>query len=199
MIEKYVRPGYQSYFVDPVARALIQLSPLSPNLITFVGCFLGLISALLIALGHAYSALIFLLLSGFCDTLDGTVARFEKRSSSIGTVCDLVADRIVEAAIVIGLFLYAPETRALLSLLMMTSILICITSFLVVGIFSENQSEKSFFYSPGLIERGEAFLFFSLMILFPSFFVLTSALFTFLVLLTAMIRLVQFANIWNGR
>lgn len=82
---------------------------------------------------------------------------------------------------------------------MLTSILLCVTSFLVVGIFTEKQTEKSFYYSPGLIERGEAFFFFILMILFPSYFVLLSSLFILLVLLTTAIRVVQFANIWTGR
>lgn len=199
MLEKYFRPRYQVFFVDPLAKILIRLFPVSPGLITIIGCILGLISALCISFGFVFFALVFLLLSGFCDTLDGTVARLKGRVSSIGTVGDIICDRIVEAGVVIGLFLHAPEARGLLCLLMLTSILLCVTSFLVVGIFSENQTEKSFYYSPGLIERGEAFFFFILMILFPSYFVLLSSLFILLVLLTTAIRVVQFANIWTGR
>ncbi len=195
MLEKYFRPIYQTLFLDPLARALVCLPPISPNMITFLGCFLGLICAFFIAIGWHYLALLFLLLSGGCDTLDGTLARQTNRVSQVGTVWDIVCDRIVEAALVIGLFLYAPDARALLSLLMMTSILLCITSFLVVGIFSENQTEKGFYYSPGIIERGEAFVFFASMILLPSYFVILSLSFTFLVLLTAVIRLIQFATI----
>ena len=78
---------------------------------------------------------------------------------------------------------------------MLMSILICITSFLVVGIFSPNTSEKGFFYSPGFIERGEAFLFFIVMAIFPSLFPFFSLLFFSLVFLTALIRLVQFRRI----
>jgi archaetidylinositol phosphate synthase len=198
MIEKYLRPPYQAYLADPISKAIVHRFSFSPFIVTLSGCFLGLASALFIFLGYAWPALIFLLSSGFCDTLDGTIARMKGCSSPIGTVGDIVCDRVVEAAVVIGLFLYAPETRALLCMLMMTSILLCITSFLVVGIFSENKTEKSFYYSPGIIERGEAFLFFALMIVFPSLFILLGSLFTFLVLLTAAIRLVQFANICTG-
>jgi hypothetical protein len=80
------------------------------------------------------------------------------------------------------------------SLLMLGSILICVTSFLVVGIFLENTSQKSFYYSPGLIERAEAFLFFVLMILFSKAFSILAVIFSILVFLTAALRLYQFAQ-----
>ena len=199
MLEKYVRAFYQMILVDPLARFSLKLYPLSPNAITFTGCFLGLGAALCLALGSTWWALSLLLLSGFLDTLDGTIARMAKRESALGTVYDIVCDRLVEMAIVVALFLYAPEGRALISLLMMGSILMCVSTFLVVGIFSENGSQKGFHYSPGLVERGEAFVFFALMILFPSQFVLLGSLFAILVFLTGVIRIVQFANIFHAQ
>ncbi len=189
MIEKYLRASYQSFFADPLARRLCRLSP---SFLTLLGGSLGLIAAILIALKSNWYALAFLLLSGLLDTLDGTVARLKKQTSVLGTVYDIVADRLVEGAIVMGLYLYAPESRAFFCLLMFMSILLCITSFLVVGIFSQNTSDKGFFYSPGLIERSEAFVFFILMIVLPSLFTLLSLLFAILVFLTAIIRLAQF-------
>lgn len=75
---------------------------------------------------------------------------------------------------------------------MLSSVLLCITSFLVVGIFSQNTTEKSFYYSPGLIERFEAFLFFSLMMFLPGIFSYLAYAFSGLVLMTALIRMAQF-------
>lgn len=71
-----------------------------------------------------------------------------------------MVDRVVEFVVVLALWFVAPQQRGLWCLLMLGSMLLCITSFLVVGIFSENQSQKSFHYSSGLMERAEAFSFF---------------------------------------
>ena len=81
---------------------------------------------------------------------------------------------------------------------MLGSILLCITSFLVVGIFTPNHSSKSFHYSPGLIERAEAFLFFIVMIFVPYYFTFFAFLFATLVALTALIRLWQFSKTQTG-
>lgn len=188
MLEKYVRAVFQSLLVDPIAKVL----PLTPLLITILGCVLGLVASIAIGVGFVWGGLVLLLLSGYCDTLDGTIARLHSATSPFGAMLDIICDRLVEASILIGLYFVAPEERALVTLCMFASVLICVTSFLVVGIFSENSSDKSFYYSPGLIERPEAFLFFILMILFPSFFVLLGWLFTLLVFLTAGIRIYQF-------
>lgn len=101
-------------------------------------------------------------------------------------------DRIVEFSAVLALYLFDPQHRATLTILMLGSILLCITSFLVVGIFSNNTSQKSFYYSPGIMERAEAFLFFIVMTLFPDYFNFLAAVFCFLVCLTALIRLFEF-------
>ncbi|WP_454780756.1 hypothetical protein [Legionella sp. WA2022007384] len=50
------------------------------------------------------------------------------------------------------------------------------------------------FYSPGLMERAEAFSFFIAMMIWPHAFNFLVCLFTFLVTITAIIRLVQFYN-----
>ena len=75
---------------------------------------------------------------------------------------------------------------------MLGSILLCVTSFLVVGIFSENSSKKGFYYSPGLIERLEAFIFFICMLVLPMYFEALSIIFTILVVMTTVIRVMQF-------
>ena len=133
-------------------------------------------------------------MTGFLDTLDGSLARHLKTTSPKGTVFDITSDRLVEFSIILGLYAFDPTHRALGTLLMLGSVLICVTSFLVVGIFEDNQTEKGFHYSPGIMERAEAFLFFGAMILFPSYFMILAILFTSLVFLTAVIRLSQFSK-----
>jgi len=137
-------------------------------------------------------AILLLLISGFLDTLDGTVARLTDKTSDVGSVLDIASDRMVELAVMMGLYLVDPAHRALGVLFMLGSCYLCITCFLVVAIFSPNSSEKGFHYSPGLIERAEAFLFFIAMILYPRYFAFLGYLFTGLVFLTSYLHIKQF-------
>ncbi len=190
MIEAYFRPFYQKMLGNPMALFLGKF--FSPNGVTLLSILTGI--GIVPTLLYDQDALAFglLIFSGLFDTLDGTVARLYQKSSPLGTVVDIVGDRIVEFAILLSLFLVDPDSRSLSCFIMLGSVLICVTSFLVVGIFSENTSHKSFHYSPGFIERPEAFVFFGAMILCPDFFHFLAILFSFLVFLTAFLRLVEF-------
>ncbi len=191
MLELYFRPLYQKYMVDPVAR---RLNPyVSARKITFLGALLGLLVLPALWLQQAWLGCLLLLLSGYCDTLDGTLARMQHEETPLGAVLDIVFDRIVECAVVLGLFSVAPDTRDWLCLLMLSSIMVCVTSFLVVGVFIEKDSYKSFHYSPGFMERAEAFIFFIAMMFLPGYFALLAAVFVLLVLLTGFWRIYQFA------
>lgn len=191
MIETSLRKTYQKICIDPLL-AIKCVQRVHPNIFTFGAFFSGMSVFPLLAFGYSWVALSFMLFSGFLDTLDGSAARLRHLSSPKGAAMDIISDRTVECAIVLGLAFVDLDTRGLPALLMLGSILICVTSFLVVGVFTENQTEKSFYYSPGLIERAEAFIFFTAMILFPSAFFTLACLFSFLVFTTACIRMYQF-------
>ena len=189
MLEKRLRQTYQKYCVEKVARALLGFA--SPNQLTLLAGVFGILVIPALYWGYAVLAVILLLLSGYCDTLDGTVARLTQRSDAFGGSFDIVMDRVVEASVILALFLIHP-THALECLSMLIAILICISSFLVVGVFTENRGEKSFFYSEGLMERAEAFIFFIAMILLPDWFAPLAWLFVILVLFTALLHLWRF-------
>ncbi len=193
MIEHHLRQPYQRILVDPLANFLKH--SVSPNQITVLSGFLGVLVLPAMMLHQEYIAIVLLLLSGFLDTLDGTLARLKQNSSNWGSVLDIMTDRVVEFVVVFSLYAVAPQQRGVGALLMLGSMLLCITSFLVVGIFTMNDSQKSFHYSPGLMERAEAFLFFIAMMLWPNTFVFFALLFAFLVTVTAIIRLVQFYSL----
>lgn len=175
-----------------ISDKLLRKVPAHPKALTFLGLLFGLLIPFSLSFGLSSVAILFLALSGLFDILDGAVARYKNLSTEQGAVLDITCDRIVEFLVVLGLFLVDPVERGLLSLLMLGSILFCITTFLVVGIFSQNTTEKSFYYSPGLIERPEAFAFFALMMAFPKGFTILASLFTGLVILTGIIRVYQF-------
>lgn len=189
MMDSYYRQAYQKVCIEPILPFFNQISP---QTLTLLSCLLGIIVCPLVILDFPWIAFLALIISGFLDTLDGSLARYLNLVSSKGAALDIVCDRVVEFAVILGLFFVDANVRAFPSLMMLGSILLCITTFLVVGIFVENQSMKSFFYSPGLIERGEAFIFFSIMILFPSTFIVAAYLFSALTFFTASFRLWEF-------
>ena len=191
MLDNRLRPACQKLLIDPVL-SLNWIKNRSPLLVTALSLFFGIAVAPLLAFGMSFLAIFSLLISGYFDMLDGSLARLQKNSSPKGAVLDITSDRLVEFCVILGFFFFNPIARALPSILMLGSILLCITSFLVVGIFSQNSSEKSFHYSPGLIERLEAFSFWIAMILFPSYFSLLAYTFAALVFLTTALRLKEF-------
>lgn len=189
MLEQWIRAPYQRYLVDPLAERICLMGP---NAISLLAGALGPLVAMALVFAHPILASALLLLSGYLDSLDGTLARMHHLSSEKGTVLDIVMDRLVEFSVVFGLLLQAPADRAIVSSLMLGSILLCVTSFLVVGLFSENDSDKSFHYSPGLIERPEAFALFIAMILRPAEFHFFAWTFIILTSLTTVIRVHEF-------
>lgn len=196
MIGSILSTAYQNRLVKPVLRFVQRRHWLSatmtPNHITILAITVGLFIPFAILLNLPWLAVFLLLSSGFLDSMDGVLARQAQMQSDFGTVLDIVGDRIVEVAVVLGLFFFDLDARAMISVLMLASMVICITSFLVVAIFVENQSDKNFHYSSGIIERTETFAFFIAMILFPNWFNLLGVLFILLVLLTAAVRVYQF-------
>ncbi len=193
MIDSSMRSLYQKLIINPLLK-LKWLQKLHPNFLTLLATLTGLCIPLLLLNHHAYAAFLALTLSGFFDTLDGSMARFKNKATPQGAAFDITSDRLVEFAILLGFYLFMPNERGLAVICMLGSILLCITTFLVVGIFTENGSEKSFHYSSGLIERGEAFFFFGMMILIPELFIYLAYVFTCLVLITALVRLAQFRS-----
>ncbi|WP_235603080.1 CDP-alcohol phosphatidyltransferase family protein [Piscirickettsia litoralis] len=133
MIDSNFSAVYQRLFVFPVAR----FCRLSANSITILSLITGLIAAVCIAVGQPVWAVVLLLLSGYLDSLDGVVARHFDSSSDQGCVLDIFCDRAVEFAVMFGLLMVAPAERALEAFLMLGASYLCITSFLVVAIFSK--------------------------------------------------------------
>lgn len=189
MMETYLRPGAQKYLVTPIANQMARQC--SANSITLLSLVTGLLVIPALMADLPLLACAALLTSGAFDMLDGSIARLRGESSQMGAVYDIAADRIVEAAVIIGLYLVVPQERGLLCLAMLASVLICVTSFLLAAMIQDNQGEKSFHYSPGLMERAEAFTFFLVMILAPGWFTPLAVLFTLLVLLTGVIRIYE--------
>ncbi len=75
---------------------------LHPNAVTLVGLVMHLPIAYYIATDRLIAAAILLVVFGLFDTLDGELARLQKRSSSTGMFLDSVTDRIKEVMLYVG-------------------------------------------------------------------------------------------------
>ncbi|WP_071396533.1 CDP-alcohol phosphatidyltransferase family protein [Bacillus tuaregi] len=182
----YVQP-----LIERTAKGLLRLG-LSANQITVTAFLVGVAASVIIYFDQPYLGVAVLWISGFLDAVDGSMARLSRTSSGWGTVLDVTFDRVVEVGIIIALALRHPEPKILfLLMLLASSIIIVMTIFLTVGAVSDKQSEKSFYYQPGLAERTEGFILFSLMVLFQSYLVYTTILYIFIELFTGMQRLLE--------
>jgi archaetidylinositol phosphate synthase len=81
---------------------------LTPNVVTGIGIILAFLSALAYAKWQSHPLLlllatVLLLLSGFCDALDGIVARLYGQATVFGGFLDSVLDRYADAAVYVGI------------------------------------------------------------------------------------------------
>jgi phosphatidylglycerophosphate synthase len=190
MIEAKFGSYYRKWLVNPVANRIARFC--RAEMITAIAFLSGLLVIPLLYVDIKILATAMLLLSGYCDSLDGTVARLTHSVSRKGAILDIAADRIVEFATVLALLLIDVPNRGLTATIMLGSIFLCVTSFLLAGIYcSNNKRDKGFYYSPGLIERPEAFIFFILMIWLPYYFNALALIFSLLTFYTAGNRINQ--------
>lgn len=77
----------------------VDASRITPNVVTMIG-FLGICGSAALALNRYWvlSALVFVA-SGLVDSLDGTLARYQGRSSDFGAFLDSTLDRLAEGVI----------------------------------------------------------------------------------------------------
>ncbi len=79
---------------------------LSPNAVTIAGVVITLFGAAAFVMGYLRLAGILTLLGGFCDTLDGSIARTTGRASRFGALLDSTVDRYAEFIIYLGIGAY---------------------------------------------------------------------------------------------
>jgi phosphatidylglycerophosphate synthase len=186
---KFVQP-----VIEIVANIFLKIG-FKANSITFSAFIMGILSAIVFYFGYNLIGVIVLWFSGLLDAVDGTIAR-KTTTTAFGTILDITFDRIVEISIVIAIAIRFPKNSFLLVLLL-SSIVISMTIFLTVGALSDKHSEKSFYYQPGLAERTEGFIFFSLMMLFNGQINIIATLFTLAICYTALQRMMEAWKILN--
>ncbi len=188
MIDSRWRGYFQPAF-EALARPFIFLK-IHPNAITIGAFIIGVLSGVCIAYGQAVWAIALLWLSGLLDVLDGSVARITGTTSGVGAYMDLILDRMVEAAVILG-FAWLLPVNTFAYLLFFVAVIFNFTTFVVAGALFKNIGSKSMHYDAGLAERTETFIVFSLMALFNPyvFYILMS--FNMLIFYTGILRFIK--------
>ena len=189
-LRKYVQKGFDSASVPFIRRGI------SPDTVSIAAFVVGLIAGALASFDMMIPAVILLWVSGFLDVMDGTIARKTGQSSAAGAFMDLIFDRLVECAFVAGLALSYPSF-SFVYILFLISVIFNFSTFMAAGALFPNNGEKGMFYSPGLAERSETFIVFTLCAIFPDYISLLLGLFTLIIFITGSVRFSRIMR-YNG-
>ena len=157
--------GGVARLLDRLAIGLVRLG-VTANGLSYAALALGLVGAWLFYVDRGWWAIAVLLGSGLCDAVDGRVARLGGGSTPWGGVIDLTFDRVVEAAVLLGIAVPHPQWH-LPALVLACTWYVNLCVFLAVGAASEQVKEKLIVYPPGLLERSESLLFALVVVLAP--------------------------------
>jgi archaetidylinositol phosphate synthase len=141
-----------------VARAMFRVG-ISANVATALAAISGIAAGIAFGKGSAGWGIAILALSAAFDAIDGTIARECAAPSALGGVFDLVSDRVVETAVIIGIA-WSHAELYLPALALVGSWYVNITVFLAVGAALDRHGSKLIEYPPGILERTEALVFF---------------------------------------
>lgn len=184
--------------IDPPFNALgrtLAARGVTADGVTIAGLVIGLIAALMIAVGWPVIAVIPLLISRIADALDGAVARATQKTD-FGGYLDIACDFLFYGAIPFSFVVMDPSANAIAGAFLLTSFYFNGTSFLGYAILAEKremetsaQGIKSLFFSNGLLEGTETIVFFVVLCLFPASFSMLAYIFGTLCFATAILRI----------
>jgi CDP-diacylglycerol--glycerol-3-phosphate 3-phosphatidyltransferase len=141
-------------FMGGIAKDLDKLSGgrISPNAITMTGLLAHVYIAWLIAFGANLWAALFLIIFGLFDTLDGQLARLQKRASNAGMLLDATTDRMKEVLLYGGIaYFYISSTTPTVAV---WAVLACGGSLLVSYVKAKGEmAVKDSKLSPNEINR----------------------------------------------
>ncbi|HVN87941.1 MAG TPA: CDP-alcohol phosphatidyltransferase family protein [Candidatus Binatia bacterium] len=162
----------------------------SANRLTYAALILGVVSGVMFGVGRQWLATLAVVGSGTADAIDGRVARRGDGGTRWGGVIDLTFDRIVEAAVLLGIALPQPAWHAPALVLAATwYVNLCV--FLAVGAASDRASEKVIDYPPGLLERSELLLLLFVVLVLPAWVPIAAYVYAGLEIVTATQRLLH--------
>lgn len=157
-------------FVGPLLR-LYQWLGLSPHAVTFLGCALGGVTAILVAKGKLILALGVWWLGRILDGTDGIYARKIGRATKFGGYLDINCDMLAYGAVVLGFAYLRPDLGFYWAAILFLYSL-CIAGALALGSLQDGDSlndNRKLHLASGLAEGGETGIFYSICFIFPEY------------------------------
>ena len=97
-----IRKTAEKYFTDPVV-SLLAKTPVTPNVLTWIGFLISVVTAVFAAFGYLLIAGLLILFGSYFDMLDGSLARKTGKVSRFGEILDSTLDRLSEGVLLLGL------------------------------------------------------------------------------------------------
>ncbi len=184
-----LRPPLQA-----MARMLVHAG-VGANTVTVVGFLVGLAGAAAIAAQAPLWGLALMLLSRWCDGLDGAVARLTTPTDQ-GAFLDITLDFLFYASVPLAFAWAQPATNGLPAAVLLAAFVGTGSSFLAFAALAQKRGlssaafpDKGLYYLGGLTEATETLLCFALMCLWPPLFASLAYGFAALCVLTIATRL----------
>jgi phosphatidylglycerophosphate synthase len=188
---------------DAAARRLVAKG-LSADQVSLAGFAIGLLAALMIAIGFPTPAIVPLLVNRALDGIDGAMARLSPASDR-GAFLDISLDFLFYAVIPLGFALADRQANALAAAVLLAAFVGTGTSFLAYAVIAEKRGlkseaypTKSFYYLGGLTEGTETIICFLAMCWWPQYFAVIAYVYAALCAVTTVTRLLAGWQAFGG-
>ena len=170
MFDEVVRPRF-ARVAAPASLALARLG-VTPSQVTWAGFLLALGAAGLVATRHPVLGLAVWLVSRVADGLDGVLARATGQKTPFGAYLDITLDMAAYCAMVAGFALLHPTHHALWMAVLIGYILNITTTLALAAVAADRREvltpgNRTFQFTRGLAEAGEASVVYVLWALLP--------------------------------
>ncbi len=169
---------------------------ITADVLTATGLLSATATAVLVATGHLHLAIIFLIVTGMHDLLDGPVAKAAGTASVRGAFFDSVTDRVADAVLMLGCAWYLVN-RGEGHLALLPMAILAVTA--LVSYERAKAESLGLQAKGGLMERGERMFLLGVAFLSTVIFVPVLWLLFALITFTAVARFVKVWNAASGR
>ncbi len=180
---------------SPIGQALHRHG-ITADVLTATGLVSATATAVLVATGNLYWAVVMLIITGLHDLLDGPVAKAAGTASVRGAFFDSVTDRVADAVLMIGASWYLLN-RGEGHLALLPMAILAVTA--LVSYERAKAESLGLQAKGGLMERGERMFLFGVACLSATIFVPVLWVLFVLISFTAISRFVKVWNAASGR
>ena len=174
----------------PIGRSL-RRTGVSADVVTITGIVMATAAAVSIGLGYLRFGLLFLVLTGIPDALDGAVAKASGTASKRGAFFDSVSDRLTDALLFGGIAWHLAGTEPGRTMMLPVAVM---GAAMLVSYQRAKAESLGFDAKGGLMERAERFIVLAFGLLFSEILIPVLWVMLALSLVTAVQR---FIKVWR--